>query len=128
VRFFVDEDLSPALVQDCHQAGYDATCSRDRGMLSASDREVAQLCMDEDRVLVTNNADDFLKLAEDAALHPGLVVMPLAAKSQERAWMATAIESIEQEAGEGGKEPAALMVNHVVEIEDDNTCRHYDYP
>jgi len=128
MRFFIDEDLSPALVQDCHQAGYDATCSRDRAMLSATDREVALLCMDEDRVLVTNNADDFLKLAEDAGLHPGLVVMPLATKGQERTWMATAIHSIEQQAEKEGGEPAALMVNHVVEVEDDSTCRHYDYP
>lgn len=80
MRFFVDEDLSPTLVQECHQAGYDATCSRDRGMLGASDRKVAELCMEEDRVLVTNNADDFLKLTEDASLHPGLVVMPLATR------------------------------------------------
>lgn len=84
--------------------------------------------MDEDRVLVTNNADDFLKLAKDAGLHPGLVAMPLAARSQERAWVATAIDSIEQKAEEDGKEPAALMVNHVVEVGDDNACRHYDYP
>ena len=56
-------------------------------MLSATDREVAQLCMDEDRVLVTNNADDFLKLAEDEGLHPGLVVMPLAARNHEQVWM-----------------------------------------
>lgn len=128
MRFFVDEDLSPALVQDCHEAGYDATCSRDRGMLSATDREVAQLCMDEDRALVTNNVDDFLKLAEDAGLHPGLVVMPLAARSQEKMWLAAAIRSIEQRAEEEGKEPATLMVNHVVDIGDDGTCHHYDYP
>jgi predicted nuclease of predicted toxin-antitoxin system len=128
MRFFIDEDLSPVLVRDCHQAGYDATCCRDRGMLGATDREVAQLCMDEDRVLVTNNADDFLELAEDEGLHPGLIVMPLAARSQEQAWMATAIESIEQRAEEEGKEPPALMINHVSEIDDDGACRHYDYP
>jgi predicted nuclease of predicted toxin-antitoxin system len=127
MRFFVDEDLSPALVKECHQAGYDATCSRDRGMLSASDHKVAELCMEEDRVLVTNNADDFLRLAEDAGLHPGLVVMPLAGKSRERAWMATAIRSIEEAAAAENREPAALMVNHVVDI-DDESCRHYDYP
>ena len=97
-------------------------------MLSATDQEVTQLCMDEDRVLVTNNADDFLKLAEDAGLHPGLVVMPLAARSQEQTWMAAAIRSIEQRAEEEGKEPAALMVNHVVGLGHDGACRHYDYP
>jgi hypothetical protein len=25
MRFLVDEDLSPTLVSECHQAGYDAT-------------------------------------------------------------------------------------------------------
>lgn len=97
-------------------------------MLSATDQEVTRLCMDEDRVLVTNNADDFLKLAEDAGLHPGLVIMPLAARSQEQTWMAAAIRSIEQRAEEEGKEPAALMVNHVVDLGHDGACRHYDYP
>lgn len=128
MRFFIDEDLSPALVRDCHQAGYDATCSRDRALLGATDREVAHLCMGEDRVLVTNNADDFLKLAEDAGLHPGLVVMALAARSQERVWMGIVIGNIEQKAREEGREPAALMVNHVVDIDDDGACGHYDFP
>jgi predicted nuclease of predicted toxin-antitoxin system len=93
MRFFLDEDLSPTLVGECHEAGYDASCSRDRGKLGDSDRAVAELCMNEDRILVTNNAADFLVLAEEAGLHPGLVVMPLAARSQERAWMAAAIGS-----------------------------------
>jgi predicted nuclease of predicted toxin-antitoxin system len=85
MRFFIDEDLSPTLVKECHAAGYDASCSRDRGRLGGSDRAVAELCMDEDRILVTNNVADFLALAEEAGLHPGLIAMPLAAKSQERA-------------------------------------------
>ena len=81
MRFFVDEDLSPALVAECHRSGYDATCGRDRGMLGASDRAVAELCMDEDRILVTNNVSDFLALARETGLHPGLVVMPLATRN-----------------------------------------------
>jgi predicted nuclease of predicted toxin-antitoxin system len=93
MRFFIDEDLSPALVAECHKAGYDATCSRDRGRLGVSDRAVAELCMDEDRILVTNNAGDFLALADAAGLHPGLVVMPLATRTEERAWMAAVIRS-----------------------------------
>lgn len=128
MRFFVDEDLSPALVRECHQAGYDATCSRDRGKLGGSDHAVTRLCMDEDRILVTNNADDFLLLAKEAGLHPGLVTMPLATRDSERAWMAMAIHSIEEEAKDASKEPAAMMVNHVVEIDDAGQCRHFDYP
>jgi predicted nuclease of predicted toxin-antitoxin system len=128
MRFFVDEDLSPALVRECHQAGYDATCSRDRGRLGGSDRAVARLCMDEDRILVTNNADDFLALVKEAGLHPGLIAMPLATKDSERAWMTAAIHSIEKAAKEASKEPAAMMVNRVVEIDEAGRCRHYDYP
>lgn len=128
MRFFIDEDLSPTLVKECHEAGYDASCSRDRGRLGGSDRAVAELCMDEDRILVTNNATDFLGLAEVAGLHPGLVVMPLGAKSQERTWMAAAIDGIETEAKVASQEPAAMMVNRVVEIDETGRCSHYDYP
>jgi len=128
MRFFIDEDLSPTLVAECHEAGYDASCSRDRGRLGGSDREVVELCMDEDRILVTNNATDFLGLAEEAGLHPGLVVMPLAARDQERAWMTAAIDSIEAEAKAASQEPKAMMVNRVVEVDERGRCSHYEYP
>jgi predicted nuclease of predicted toxin-antitoxin system len=128
MRFFVDEDLSPASVAECHRVGYDATCGRDRGMLGASDRAIADLCMDEDRILVTNNAIDFLALAREAGLHPGLVVMPLATRSEERSWMTAVIRSIEEEAKAVSREPAAMMVNRLVEIDEPGQCRHYDYP
>jgi predicted nuclease of predicted toxin-antitoxin system len=128
MRFFIDEDLSPTLVKNCHEAGYDASCSRDRGRLGGSDRAVAELCMEEDRILVTNNATDFLDLAEEAGLHPRLVVMPLAAKSQEQVWMAAAIGSIEAEAKAASQEPAATMINRVLEIDETGQCSHYDYP
>lgn len=128
MRFFIDEDLSPALVKECHEAGYDATCSRDRGRLGASDRAVSELCMEEDRVLVTNNAADFLVLAEEAGLHPGLIVIPLATRGEERAWMKAAIHSIEQDTQAFLKDPAAMMVNRVVEVDEAGRCQHYDYP
>jgi predicted nuclease of predicted toxin-antitoxin system len=128
MRFFIDEDLSPGLVNECHRAGYDASCSRDRGKLGHGDREVAELCMEEDRVLVTNNASDFLALAKQAGLHPGLVVMPLATRNQEREWMAAAITSIETEARTRAQDPAAMMVNRVVELDEAGHCSHYDYP
>jgi hypothetical protein len=97
-------------------------------MLGASDRVIAELCMDEDRVLVTNNIGDFLALAREAGLHPGLVVMPLASREEERQWMALAIEGIEKEARVASRGPAALMVNRVVEVGVDGQCSNYDYP
>jgi predicted nuclease of predicted toxin-antitoxin system len=91
VRFFIDEDLSPRLAEECHQAGYDASTVRDRGMLRANDREVSALCFEEDRVLVTNNSKDFLALARREGLHPGLVFLPLGTQSEMRSWMRAAL-------------------------------------
>jgi len=128
MRFFVDEDLSPALVAECHRAGYDATCGRDRGMLGASDQAVAALCLSEDRILVTNNASDFLALAREAGLHPGLIVMPLATRSEECVWMTAVLRNIEEEAKAASHALAAMMVNRLVEIDEAGQCHHYDYP
>jgi hypothetical protein len=55
-------------------------------------------------------------------------VMPLAARSRERAWMAAAIDSIEAEAKAASRDPGAMMVNRVVEIDDAGRCSYYDYP
>ncbi len=128
MRFFVDEDLSPTLATECHRFGYDATSTRDRGMLGAPDRAVAQLCMDEERVLVTNNADDFLQLAAKAGLYPGLVVMPLGSRAEEIAWMGIAIAQIEKVSDDRGVEPAEAMINRVVEVEESGDASDYDYP
>jgi predicted nuclease of predicted toxin-antitoxin system len=124
----VDEDLSPVLVTECHSAGYDATSTRDRGMLGAADQTVAELCMDEERALVTNNADDFLRLARKSELHPGLVVMPLGSRADERAWMRAALTHIERCAQARQTEPAECMVNRVVEVDENGAVADYEYP
>ena len=76
VRVFVDECLSPRLVSVGYARGYHATCARDRGLLGVPDPEILALCLDEDRVCVTNNADDFRGLVGLIELHPGLIVIP----------------------------------------------------
>lgn len=57
-----------------------------------------------------------------------MIVMPLATRSEERAWMIAAILSIEEEAKTATREPAALMINRLVEVDDAGRCQHYDYP
>jgi predicted nuclease of predicted toxin-antitoxin system len=100
VRFFVDENLSPTPTPTpaavCRDAGHDATSVRDRGMLNATDREVSALCFDEERILATNNAADFLALAERDGPHPGLVFIPLGSGAEMRTSMRTAIAEIER--------------------------------
>lgn len=128
MRFFIDEDLSPALVGPCREAGYEATCSRDRDMLGMSDREVAALCLEEERVLVSNNAGDFFKLTSASGLHPGLVILPLGSRAQEVEWMRLAIAAVEELAAAAGFTPADEMINAVVEVAEDGQCRSFEYP
>ena len=128
MRFFVDENLSPTLAAVCRDAGYDATTVRDRGMLNATDREVSKLCFDEERILVTNNAVDFLALAERDGLHPGLVFIPLGSGEEMRASMRLAIVEVERLAAEVDSEPAELMINSVLEVAEDGSCARFQHP
>lgn len=128
VRFFIDENLSPSLVRICNDAGFDATCSRDRRRLGDEDPSVAELCFEEERVCVTVNAGDFRQLAEHNGLHAGLVTMPSARGERQRELMAAAITAVLDLAAAAGEEPAAFMINRVLEVEADGTWAVYDLP
>lgn len=97
-------------------------------MLQASDRQVSALCFSEDRVLVTNNAKDFLQLAAQEGIHPGLVFLPLGSQREMREWMKVAIAEIERLASKLGSSPAALMVNSVVEVDETGRCARFEHP
>lgn len=128
MRLFVDENLSPRLVSVGHDRGYDATCARDRNLLGEPDPKILDFCVDEDRVCVTNNADDFRALVGDVELHPSLIVLPNVARGRQFQLLDAALAFIEQEAAAAGREPRDLMVNHVVEIEEDGAPERYELP
>lgn len=84
MRFFFDECLDPELTKVAIAAGYEATCSRDRGKLSRKDWNLAPYVVEHDYVLVTHNSKDFRGktagpggkpgfLTQD--MHPGLVCL-----------------------------------------------------
>jgi predicted nuclease of predicted toxin-antitoxin system len=122
VRLFIDENLSPRLVSVGHDRGYDVTCARDRNLLGRADREILNLCVAEDRVCVTNNADDFRELVGSVELHAGLIVLPNVARDRQFQLLDAALAFIEREAADGGQEPRDLMVNHVVELDPAGTA------
>lgn len=128
MKLFIDEDLTPALALLSHGRGYDATASRDRGMLGRPDREVAQLCFEEDRVLVTANEGDFRLLSQRSGLHPGLVTVPSVSRQRQLILLDAALDFIERRASEAGVRPAAFMVNRVVEVEQDGACADFELP
>ena len=71
VKLLFDENVSPAVAEQLARIdGLDACHVRDRGLLAATDAEVLERAYDEDRILVTANVADFLKLAVRATLTP----------------------------------------------------------
>ena len=75
LKLLLDENLSPKVAEWLRLAGIDAVHIRDRGLLEASDREVLEKAYTEDRILITANVGDFLKLARARDLHAGIVLL-----------------------------------------------------
>ena len=113
MKLFIDECLSPQLATRLNRTGrHDAVHPLHVGRRGEPDHKVLQRCVDEDRVIVTENARDFRRLVMSAEIHPGLIILP--ALDREGTWLLlqAAIKYLETR----GK-PADLMVNHVLEID-----------
>lgn len=75
MKLFIDECLSPELARRINEGGeFEAIHPRDRGRLRDKDARVLQRCLEEDRVIVTENAIDFRKLIGNVELHPGMII------------------------------------------------------
>jgi predicted nuclease of predicted toxin-antitoxin system len=74
-KLLIDEDLSPSVAQALKADGIDACHVRDRKMLGGADRRVLDRAFEEDRILVTANIEDFVKIARKRELHAGLVLI-----------------------------------------------------
>ena len=75
-KLLLDENISPKVADKLAlEDGIDACHVRDRGLLAATDREVLECGFNEDRVLVTSNVRDFLKLARARDVHPGIIML-----------------------------------------------------
>jgi predicted nuclease of predicted toxin-antitoxin system len=76
MKFLIDEDLSPRVARYlCENFCFDAVAVRDRGLLGASDSEVLDYAIAEDRILVTANVRDFERLASTVEIHGGIVLV-----------------------------------------------------
>lgn len=73
MKFFFDECLDPELTKVAFAAGYEATCSRDRGMLSVKDWNLAPYVVEHDFVLVTHNSRDFRGKSAGTGGNPGFL-------------------------------------------------------
>jgi predicted nuclease of predicted toxin-antitoxin system len=76
MRFLVDEMFGSEASSRLRDAGHDAIHVDELGLAGAEDREVLARAADEDRVVVTENAADFVPLL-DARIAAGLTVPPV---------------------------------------------------
>ena len=128
MRLLIDEDLSPVLAQVAHARGYDAVAIRDRGQLGLADWQVLELCLREDRVLVSANVGDFRALAARQELHPGLITLPSVSRPRQLELLEAVLGFVEGAAAEDAMSPAGFMVNRAIEIDTNGSCAAYDLP
>ncbi len=75
MKLLLDENVSPTVSIALCTDGVDACHVRDRGLLGSTDREVLSRAFAEDRIVVTTNVDDFVKLASACDIHAGLILI-----------------------------------------------------
>jgi predicted nuclease of predicted toxin-antitoxin system len=57
MRLFLDENLSAQLVARLNSLGHNAVCAYDAGLCGKSDKEIREFAIQQDRVLITLDAD-----------------------------------------------------------------------
>ena len=121
VKLLLDENLSPAAAVVLVAGGIDACHVRDRGILGATDHEVLERAFLEDRILVTSNVDDFVKLARAREIHAGIVLIERAGLLRDEQ-----IELIRQVAAKLAEHGA--MINELLHIDERGAMRFEEVP
>jgi predicted nuclease of predicted toxin-antitoxin system len=122
VKLLLDENLSASIVEAlCSEDGVDACHVRDRGMLGVKDADVLDKAFSEDRVLVTANVDDFVKLARKRELHAGIILIEDGSlyRDEQLAVIRAAVAAIQSEPD---------IVNRVLWVALDGTMAFEDIP
>lgn len=129
MKLWIDECLSPTLVERANRRGYWATCNRDRDLLGVSDKALHERVIEEEAVFVTNDEADFVALYRRLDLHTGLVILPQAENRKALLPLLDAVfDYIERQAKAAGETPAEWMLNKRVEIDLGRTAVHDDLP
>lgn len=111
MRLLLDEHISPALVTRLSECGIYAQSVPHVGMSGRSDREIWKYALDQDFVVVTTNARDFIELL-DVDLHPGLIVLRESGLTRNEQW--ARIRPVIDYVRNSGNED--MLINTVVEV------------
>lgn len=121
VKLLLDENPSPSAAVALFAADIDACHVRDRGILGATDHEVLERAFLEDRILVTSNVDDFVKLARVREIHAGIVLIERAGLLRDEQ-----IELIRQVAAKLVEHGA--MINELLHVDEHGSMRFEEVP
>ena len=97
-RFLIDENLSVALSEAAHAAGFEAMHVVHLGLASERDWDLLTVVRDGDWVLVTNNALEFQRRYARLAIHAGVVfIRPSVRRAQQLELFGAALADIAAE-------------------------------
>ncbi|MEM1095046.1 MAG: DUF5615 family PIN-like protein [Bacteroidota bacterium] len=75
IRFYFDEHIANAIADGLRRRGFDVLTLAEAGRLGTSDEAHLEYALEQQRVLVTHDAD-FLRLAARGLPHAGIVYSP----------------------------------------------------
>lgn len=77
MRLLLDHHYSPDIATALRAQGYDVVTADERGWSALSDEELLEVCLGEQRCLLTNDIGDFARIARiwaaESRLHAGIV-------------------------------------------------------
>lgn len=80
MKFYLDEDLAPAIAVALRKRGVDAVSAHEVGHVELGDKEQLVSATRQGRCMVSGNARDFRSLGQDAVAqgrpHAGIVLCP----------------------------------------------------
>jgi predicted nuclease of predicted toxin-antitoxin system len=109
----LDENLSPRLVERLATIGIYAAHVAHLGLSGRSDPALFRYAYENDFIVVTINAADFLTLAAAMDAHPGVIVLRVSGLSINEQWehlLPAPKDCL------GRSSPQGDMLNHVIEI------------
>lgn len=125
MKLLLDENLSPRLVPRLAEIGVYAAHVAHLGRAGLSDRELFRYAFEHDMTVVTINVSDFLTLAADCDLHPGVIVLRVSGLTADEQW--AHLESVIQSLASDPFTKAGL-VNEVIEVLGLGTLQRYRLP
>ena len=123
MRLFLDECVSPGIAKSLNTEGYVVTSLRDVGGLGEPDYLVLRRCIEQDFVLVTQDAQDFRNLVSRQEVHPGLIILPNLDEPRTETLLRQAIDYLGRCAN-----PMDLMVNHVLKVTENGEMHMDELP